>query len=174
MRRRLFLSGLLFGLAVLLALSGCSVVQISSSSRPPGEIPTPIVGVITSSGGATAGPAVTSNPAATDFPTPGGALSGDNLNITLADQGKTLTLAPGQRFLLDLGEGFDWSPVVGDPAIVSRVPNISVIRGAQGIYEAHAPGQTTLTVTGDPTCRQSTPPCMAPSRMFSLTIVVKD
>ena len=167
MKRRLFLQGVLIGLVILLALPGCSVVQIAGSTAPQGVIPTPMVNVVT------AGPAVTSNPQATDLPTPGGELSGNNLSVTLADQGKTLTLAVGQRFLINLGEGFDWSPIVSDQAIVSRVPNISVIRGAQGIYEAHAVGQTILTVTGDPTCRQSKPPCMAPSRMFTLNIVVK-
>jgi hypothetical protein len=52
------------------------------------------------------------------------------------------------------------------------VPNISVITGAQGVYAAKQPGQTTLTASGDPVCRTAQPPCGAPSRAFRVQIVV--
>jgi hypothetical protein len=48
-----------------------------------------------------------------------------------------------------------------------------VIVGAQGVYEAKAPGKTTLTATGDPACRRATPACAAPSRLFTLTLEVR-
>ena len=99
--------------------------------------------------------------------------AGQGLSVTLADDGKTVNLKVGQRFLLNLGEGYDWNPTVADQTIVSRVIGILVIRGAQGIYEAHAPGTTTLTATGDPTCRKSKPVCGMPSRLFKVTIVVE-
>lgn len=62
---------------------------------------------------------------------------------------------------------------VADPMIVSRVVNVLVIRGAQGIYEAKQPGTTTLTATGDPPCRKVQPPCMLPSRIFRVQITVR-
>ncbi len=93
-------------------------------------------------------------------------------SVTLADDGQTITLHVGDRFLLDLGEGFDWQVNVADPTIVSRVVNVLVIRGAQGIDEAKQPGTTTLTATGDPPCRKAQPPCGAPSRLFRIRVTV--
>ena len=93
--------------------------------------------------------------------------------MTLADDGTTVTLAVGERFLLNLGSEFDWSVSIADSAIVDRVRNVSVIAGAQGLYEARAPGRTTLSATGDPPCRKSTPPCAAPSRLFGVDLVVR-
>jgi hypothetical protein len=53
------------------------------------------------------------------------------------------------------------------------VVNITVVRGAQGVYEAHQTGGTTLTATGDPVCRQSQPPCAIPSRLFEIQVTVQ-
>ena len=92
--------------------------------------------------------------------------------VTLADDGQTVTLAHGTSFLLALGGEYDWQIQVADEGIVSRVPNIAVIAGAQGVYAAKQPGQTTLTATGDPVCRTAQPPCGAPSRAFHIQIVV--
>jgi hypothetical protein len=94
--------------------------------------------------------------------------------ITPESAGKTYHLKVGDRFLVNLGmDMFDWNEEVADQNVVSRVIGITVIRGAQGVYEARAPGTTTLTATGDPLCRQSQPPCMMPSRMVSVTLVVE-
>ncbi|MHB9031772.1 MAG: hypothetical protein ACYC6L_01865 [Anaerolineae bacterium] len=101
-------------------------------------------------------------------PAPGG-----SQQITLGDNNKTITLAVNERVLLNLGEGYTWNVTVADQSVISRVVNITVIRGAQGVYEAHKAGQTTLTAVGDPACRTAKPPCEQPSRSFSVTIVVK-
>ncbi len=92
--------------------------------------------------------------------------------ITLDDNGKTITLQVNETFLLKLGEEYDWNITIDDQAVLSRKVNVLVIRGAQGIYEAHKPGRTTLSAIGDPPCRRATPPCAAPSRLFRLYIVV--
>ena len=94
-------------------------------------------------------------------------------SITLADNGQTIELHVGERFLLNLGPGYIWTVNVADTSVVSRVVNVLVIRGAQGIYEASQPGTTTLTATGDPPCRQTTPPCGMPSRIFRIQITVR-
>jgi len=92
--------------------------------------------------------------------------------ITLDDDGKTITLQVDETFLLKLGEGYDWNISIDDQTVISREVNVMVIRGAQGIYRAHKPGRATLTAVGDPICRQSVPPCAAPSRLFRLYVVV--
>jgi hypothetical protein len=94
-------------------------------------------------------------------------------NVTLADEGQTLTFQVGQSFLLFLGENYNWSATVGDSAVVGHVPNVFVIPGSQGLFQARQPGHTTLTATGDPACRQAQPPCAAPSMVFSVQIVVQ-
>jgi hypothetical protein len=53
------------------------------------------------------------------------------------------------------------------------VKNIAVIAVAQGVYQALAPGSTTLSATGDPQCRTAQPPCENPSTVFSITIIVQ-
>jgi hypothetical protein len=110
--------------------------------------------------------------AGTPVPTPGVAPTSSNLIVTLQDNNQTIHLQVGQTFLLKLGEGFDWNVTVADPAVASRVVNILVVRGAQGVYAAHQAGTTTLTAAGDPQCRQSTPPCAAPSILFKIQIDV--
>lgn len=105
------------------------------------------------------------------MPVPG--TSGDLRNVTLEDQGKTIPLVFGESFLLSLGGGDDWVVTISDESVIGRVMNIAEVVGAQGVYEAHRAGTVTLEAVGDPACRQSKPPCMAPSILFSVTIVVK-
>jgi hypothetical protein len=93
--------------------------------------------------------------------------------ITLDDQGKTISLVVGESFLLKLGDEYTWEVSISDQNIVSRVKNITVVSGAQGVYNAAQPGSVTLTAAGDPQCRQSQPPCAMPSIQFVITIVVK-
>jgi hypothetical protein len=92
--------------------------------------------------------------------------------ITLQDNGNMIHLKIGERFLLKLGENYNWSPIIDNQTVASRVPNIMVIRGAQGLYEAHNPGEAVLTATGDPLCRSVIPACGMPSIIFRLDIVV--
>lgn len=94
-------------------------------------------------------------------------------SVTLADNGQTIQLHTGERFLLNIGPGYIWTVNVADSSIISRVVNVLVIQGAQGIYEAKQPGTTTLTATGDPPCRQANPPCGVPSRIFRVQITVR-
>jgi len=91
-------------------------------------------------------------------------------DITLKDSGKSITFKTGQSFLLKLGEDFDWNVQVDNQDVVSRALNIMVIRGAQGVYEAH--GHATLTAVGDPPCLHSDPPCKIHSTIFTLDIEV--
>ena len=98
----------------------------------------------------------------------------DSQTITLADNGRTITLNVNETFLLKLGEGYDWDITIDDQTIFSRVVNVLVVRGAQGIYVAHRPGNTTLTAVGSPECLKSQPPCGRPSILFKINVVVPE
>ncbi len=107
---------------------------------------------------------------------------GDNPNdqlipqqgITRADNGKTFVIKTGDRFLLNLGmENYTWDINIDNQEVLRRVPNITVIKGAQGVYEALKTGQASLTASGDPLCRSAKPPCMIPSIIFRVTITVQ-
>ena len=104
--------------------------------------------------------------------TPPASIDG-NQTVTMADNGKTLTFKPGQRFVLMLGETYQWTLDINNPAVVSQVMGLMPVRGSQGVFEAHQAGQTTLTASGDPLCRSAQPPCMMPSILFEITIVVQ-
>jgi hypothetical protein len=80
---------------------------------------------------------------------------------------------PGERLVLQLGVDLVWTATSSDPAVISRVVNILTVRGSQGVYEAHAAGKATLAAIGDAACRQTTPPCMVPSRLFQIQVIVQ-
>lgn len=91
----------------------------------------------------------------------------------MADNGRTLMVHTGERFLLNLGNGFDWTVDIDNPNVLSRLENANVPIGAQGVYEASGPGQASLTAVGDPYCRHSNPACEAPSILFKITVIVQ-
>jgi len=95
-----------------------------------------------------------------------------NQIVTLAQNNQEIHLKNGERFLLKLGNNYNWNIDITDQTIVSRVINIMVINGAQGIYEAHNTGTTTLTAQGDPLCLNSIPRCAMPSVLFRVNITV--
>jgi hypothetical protein len=133
--------------------------------------PTVLTVTVGSGGAESSGGTVLTPEPPTD--TPVDTTAGGPTVVTLDDQGKTIQLAVGQSFLLKLGETFDWTVNISDQTVISRVRNIMVVRGAQGVYDALKAGTVMLTATGDPPCRQSHPPCAAPSLLFEVTIVVK-
>ena len=182
------LSRFLVGLLILaITSSACSPSQVTS---PPKTITLPTVApsvtpipsptssgqpvvvstaIVASSGGSqsTALPVKGPGAASTPIAPPAG-------GVTLANNGETYILHPGERFLLNLGiDVYDWTVTINDQSVLSRVINVMVIRGAQGLYEAHQPGQVTLTADGDPFCRQAKPVCGMPSIAFKITLIVQ-
>ena len=127
------------------------------------------------------GPAVTGLPGdLTEVATNGGPGDGEvnTLRLTMAENGKTVTLKVGDEILLylegDVAQPVRlWSVQIADQNVLRPVMGVMVIKGAQGLYKANQPGTTTLTATGDLPCRQSTPPCMAPSIAFQVTVAVQ-
>ena len=91
--------------------------------------------------------------------------------VTLANDGQTITMRVGETFSLQLGETYSWSASVVDQSILSRVVNVTVVRGSQGIFAAKAPGQTTLNASGGLVCAANQP-CPALARVFRVQVVV--
>lgn len=94
--------------------------------------------------------------------------------VTLNDNGKTLNLRVGDSFLLNLGaDVYDWDVAIDDQSVISLHMGVLVVKGAQGIFDAHTPGTANLTAVGNPQCLNSNPPCMMPSIMFKITVIVQ-
>lgn len=93
--------------------------------------------------------------------------------LTLADNGRTIAMQPGEQFLLFLGDDYLWNVAPADPGILSRDEGKQTIEGAQGVYVARAPGTTALNAVGDPACRLAEPPCLAPSISFTVNVEVQ-
>jgi hypothetical protein len=85
--------------------------------------------------------------------------------ITVADAGQTVMLRPGERFSLELGDGYLWNVSIADDTIVGRVDD-----GL--IFEALQPGSTSLLVSGDPACYRLRTRCLIPSVGFEVQLVV--
>ena len=92
--------------------------------------------------------------------------------VTQENNNQTIELKAGESFLLKLGEEHNWNIEIDNNDVVSRVKNIAVIRGAQGVYEAKMPGSATLSVVGEPLCREEVLPCGAPTILFKIQINV--
>lgn len=146
----------------ILVLTACGPVEAFPAPQETGQVATSVPGSTLE--GATPLP-----PTGTDT---GGAVEGQS-TITLEDNGKTFNLHVGEGFLLKLGEGYDWQINISDQNVLSRVKNMAVIRGAQGIYQALKPGTVSVSATGDPECRKSRPACGMPSILVEFTVVVK-
>lgn len=178
---RKFISTLMLAVPFLLGIAGCVPVagaaEASSTPALPATVAAPAAGtpvVITASGFATSGPAVTSQPGEPPSTpvSPTLAPPGSALTVTLQNNRQTLSMHAGDRFVLSLGDSFTWTVNVSDQSVLSRVVNITPLKGSQGVYEAHKPGSVSLEATGDPLCRQAKPACGMPSILFMLNVNV--
>ena len=160
--KRLFLTLLVF---LILLVAACAPLQ---ASQP--QAMTAVVETAQGGGGAVGLPSATadSGPGSASTSTlPAG-------GVTLSENGKTFVMHVGESFLLNLGvDVYDWSPEVDNQNVIHREMGMMVIRGAQGVYIAQNPGTAILTASGNPLCQQSKPPCMMPSILFSITVIVQ-
>lgn len=79
----------------------------------------------------------------------------------------------GQTFLLALGGPPPvWTVTVADGAVLARVPNVLVVRGAQGIYRALGAGTTTLLAVSHYPCESAHPACLPADRAFRVMVRV--
>ncbi len=93
------------------------------------------------------------------------------VTITQSDNGKTITVNKGDRFVLSLGE-LQWTIDIKPTNIVNRVKNIATLRGSQGVYTADSVGSATISAQGRPVCAQGQM-CAQYIVAFSATVVVK-
>jgi hypothetical protein len=101
--------------------------------------------------------------------------SGDNASnkvITLSDNGESITLHTDESFLLKLADMYNWNIKIDNQTVVSRAMNVMVVKGAQGVYDAHNSGQAVLTGVGDPRCLTSVPSCKMSSILFKINVTV--
>jgi hypothetical protein len=92
--------------------------------------------------------------------------------VGLGESGQALTLAVGETFEVKLSGSMIWAVTIGDEQVISRAPD-AVGADSQGIFQALAPGETTLTAQGEAPCRREQPACMVPDVLFQLTVVVR-
>ena len=96
------------------------------------------------------------------------------LILTLEDAGKTITLKVGDRFQVLLKkEGFEWTLDSPDPTIIKRLADDPMFPGIQGLFQATRAGTTGLSARGELPCHKSTPPCLAPTLGFQVTLVIE-
>jgi len=86
-------------------------------------------------------------------------------DATMADNGKTFVMNIGDKIRINLDYGYGWSTISDF--------NPAVLVGTADGYFALASGTTTLSMTGDPTCYSLTSPCLMPSIMFTITVIVQ-
>jgi hypothetical protein len=152
---------------MLILVQGCS-------AGPKNDIPSPqpqVAPVIITAEPESTLPALGEVSTATESPQ-GSAIIPEG-GITLDDNGKTFTMHVGDSVLLNLGmDVYEWEVTVDNQDVLRMKMGVMVIKGAQGIYDALAPGTATLSASGNPLCLQSRPACAMPSILFSVTIVV--
>lgn len=160
-------------IALVCTLAGCSGMSTTPVPTPGATAPAAVATVTVETNNPiirTAVPAGTPRtpPAAATAPGTRTALT----TITQADHTRTITLRQGERVLVQLEDGFLWKFTIEDEQILA--PDLaSPHSGAnQQVFTALRSGKTVLTATGDPLCRQSTPPCLRPSIVFSVTMIV--
>jgi hypothetical protein len=95
------------------------------------------------------------------------------VTVTDADSGKSYTLHKGDRLVVQLqGSTYEWTePASSNDAALHRTAG-SGGTSASATFSATASGTASVTSTGDLPCRKSTPPCMAPSRLFQISVTV--
>jgi membrane protein implicated in regulation of membrane protease activity len=93
--------------------------------------------------------------------------------ITIDDAGKTIILKVGEKFeLLLKREIYEWTVTDFDRALVTKLTDASA-KGSQGIFQAVKAGRTQLSAVGELPCHKSVPPCLAPSLLFEVTLVIE-
>lgn len=179
--RRCFtrLASLFIAAALLLAACAPAVpvvvpTVVSANRRDPTSI---LIVLRSPTPSTTPGPTVTPAPP-TETPTPDPGLDDPEayyggLVINMDQVGQTLMMKPKNAFLLRLGEDYAWAVTIDPPDLVTLNKKIILEQGEQGVFVARRTGKGVLRAVGDPVCRQTDPPCVRPSLLFTLKIIVQ-
>jgi hypothetical protein len=162
-----------FIVCLTLLVTACTPLQISQPDVMPTLTITQPVEVISGQGGGQAVGLPSVTPGSSGL-VPSSPIALPVSGVTLSENGMAFTMHIGESFLLNLGtDVYEWMVEVDHQDVLQRKMGVAVIRGAQGIYIAQAPGTATLTASGDPLCLRSKPSCKMPSVSFSITVIVQ-
>lgn len=162
-----------------LAASGTTVLATTSTSLDG----TASGQTIAPSGTAYAPPATTTkpHPSTTTTPTTPPTVPpnpGDTVTVTQDDAGKTVTLRVGQHLVVQLqapsGQYWSSAPDTSDALVLAREStsaNASSDRVTSSFTGKKA-GHAQVSAAEDATCRQSTPACMTPTRLWQIQVDV--
>jgi hypothetical protein len=94
-------------------------------------------------------------------------------SIAIADNLQTITLAVGEKVILQLKkEPYEWTPTVINPNVLEKVQEADM-PGSQGIYQAKGTGSTQLNAIGEIPCNKAERPCLpSAAELFTVNIVV--
>lgn len=96
------------------------------------------------------------------------------LTITIEDGGKTFNLKVGDKFQVLLkADAYEWAVTDYDANLIPKLSNEPAPAGSQGIFQAVKSGRTQLGAVGELPCHKSTPPCLAPSLLFEVTVIIE-
>jgi len=97
------------------------------------------------------------------------------LVITFGDDGQAFGLAVGSKFQLVLQkDGYEFAPATFDPAFINKLTNVPLLPGSLGVFQTTRAGTTEVSSFGEFPCAKSTPPCLAPTLGFRVTLNMKE
>jgi hypothetical protein len=73
--------------------------------------------------------------------------------VTQENNDGAIYLVKNERFLIQFGNGLNWTLGFDPATAISRIPNSTVTNGFQGVYQADATGTVILRATGRPICK---------------------
>lgn len=95
------------------------------------------------------------------------------LVITLDYVGKTISMKPGQGFLLKLGNGFSWTVSIEPEDLLTMNLRITPKPEEQGVFIARKKGTVFISAIGVPDCLSFDPPCARPSVIFRMSVHIQ-
>jgi hypothetical protein len=95
------------------------------------------------------------------------------LVITMDYVGQTITMRPGQGFVLRLGKDFHWVVSITPADLLTINKKITPELDEQGVYIARKQGLAVLSAIGEPICLRSNPPCTRPKVLFQLKLDIR-
>jgi hypothetical protein len=93
--------------------------------------------------------------------------------VTLAEHDRVALLQQGDRLVLNLGDGFQWTLSVTGIEVLAPLANSALPPGVQAVFEAQEPGKALVRAAGEEVCRRTARQCSHTVIRFSLTVVVQ-
>src|SRR5205823_5944089 len=117
-------------------------------------------------------PSTAAAPESTDAPPP----AGGEVVLGEQDAGRTVSVTRGDTVRVELGgtAGAPWSePRASDPAVLSETSHSSSGGSVSATFRADGQGRSDISADQSPTCATAQPRCMAPTRLWSVTVEIR-